>query len=240
MKENGAMGSHRARESFIMWMETSMKDSGQTTRPTEEVYTSTQKEQGMKVNGRMISNTARESRFGTRDPNMMDNMSKGRKKVEDFTPGLMAPLTKENGLTTRSLGKEFTSGKTEGGSMESGKITIWKATEFTTGPMADVMRDSITTIRNAVTVCITGQTAVSMKAGGTKVSNTVSGPTWIQRKTRSSLVSGRTASALLGSTSRRSSLSLNTLLTLQPSSRSQNRQTASSPTVPSVSHQILT
>ena len=167
------MGSHRARESFIMLMVTSTKGSGLTTRQMERVCTSTLREQGMRANGKMISSTARESKFGMRGHSMMDNTFKERRKGLVFTHGQMVQLMKEIGLTTRSSDKESTCGKTAGGSMENGRITIWKATEFTIGPMADDMKVSITTIRNVATVCIFGPTVVSMKAGGTRVSNTV-------------------------------------------------------------------
>lgn len=71
---NGKMVRPVVVESFIIQMETFMRDPGQTIKQMVMGYTSMSKELGTKVNGRMISSTEKESKCGMKALNMMANI----------------------------------------------------------------------------------------------------------------------------------------------------------------------
>jgi len=143
-----------------------------------------QRGQGTKDSGRMTSSMARELKSGMKDHSTKGSTSWERKKEVESTHGLMARRMMVNGLIIGSTERVSISGKMEEGITGNGRTMTWKAWECTIGQTDVVTRASIITTRSAAMAFITGQTADSTKAGGTRGNSTVLASIWTQRKRR--------------------------------------------------------
>lgn len=74
MKESGTTARHSAKESFIMWMGISMRDSGSIIRQMDTESTLMPKERGMKAIGKTTSSMAKDLKCGMKDHSMKVNM----------------------------------------------------------------------------------------------------------------------------------------------------------------------
>lgn len=82
---------------FGMLTGTSLKETGNETKPMATESILMQMEPNIKDIGKMISRTATEWRSGTTAPGMKATMSKDVSTVRELIFGLMGRSTKENG-----------------------------------------------------------------------------------------------------------------------------------------------
>jgi len=152
----------------------------------------------MKVSGKTIFSMAMGKRAGLICHFMRENTSLEKNTGVASTAGMTDHAMMVNGKKTKLKGSAPTHGSMDASTRENGLITIWTESAYTHGRTVESIAVSIRTIKNRAMASTLGRTVVSTRDTGGAANNMGSAATKCLAS-RSSLASGKRASALSGS-----------------------------------------
>ena len=156
----------------FMWMATSMKGTGLTTKPTAMAPISMSTEHVMRANGKMIYSMVRARRLGLMARYTRDSTFQARSTASEYTVGTMARAMRVNGMKIRYAASVHTHGSMAVSTRGSGLTTTWRVWASTHGKMGDGMRGSTVMTRSTAMVSTLGLMDVNIKECGSAGSNT--------------------------------------------------------------------
>ncbi len=133
MRDTGGSTRLTEEEDSFMQMAMFTKENGRKTKLTAMAFTSIRMEPSMRVIGKKISSMDMEKKHGQMELAMKENIEKEKKTAMGNSFGQTAQHTTESSLTTIFMGREFTHGQTADSTMASGKTTRCMAKAFSPG-----------------------------------------------------------------------------------------------------------